>query len=234
MTKNELIAAIAEETGKTKTDVSAVLASLGAIVAKLNNGTVLVAGGATGWSSGEILASVEVYDPITGTWSASAPMTAGHAAHTSTFLLDGRLLIAGGYEEDWTPSTDTQLYDPGLVIYEAWQPVVLSSSEPMEGETMTLTGTGFRGFQGGEAAGGGTYSTPTNNPVVQIRRLDNGLVKWVRPTAFTDSSYVSFPLWGLHKGPMMVTVFVNGIPSGSRLIHAGDMLLRLYIPALMK
>ena len=34
MTKNELIAAIAEETGKTKADVSAILASLGATVAK--------------------------------------------------------------------------------------------------------------------------------------------------------------------------------------------------------
>lgn len=34
MTKNELIAAIADETGKTKTDVAAILASLGGVVAK--------------------------------------------------------------------------------------------------------------------------------------------------------------------------------------------------------
>lgn len=34
MTKNELIAAIADETGKSKADVSAMLTSLGGIVAK--------------------------------------------------------------------------------------------------------------------------------------------------------------------------------------------------------
>lgn len=34
MTKNELIAAIADETGKSKTDVSAILSAMGGIVAK--------------------------------------------------------------------------------------------------------------------------------------------------------------------------------------------------------
>ena len=46
MTKNELIAAIAEETGKTKADVSAILASLGATVAKtLKSGDDVTLGG---------------------------------------------------------------------------------------------------------------------------------------------------------------------------------------------
>ena len=46
MTKNELIAAIAEETGKTKADVSAILASLGATVAKtLKKGDDVTLGG---------------------------------------------------------------------------------------------------------------------------------------------------------------------------------------------
>jgi|GEM_PF-3508361 len=39
---------------------------------------------------------------------------------------------------------------------------------------------------------------------------------------------------GLQDDPLMVTVFVNGIPSVSRMVNAGDMLLRLYLPALMK
>ena len=46
MTKNELIAAIAEQTGKTKTDVSAVLASLANVAAKsLKGGSDLTVGG---------------------------------------------------------------------------------------------------------------------------------------------------------------------------------------------
>ena len=46
MTKNELIAAIAEETGKAKTDVTAILASLGTVVAKtLKAGDDITLGG---------------------------------------------------------------------------------------------------------------------------------------------------------------------------------------------
>ena len=46
MTKNELLAAIAEETGKTKADVSTILASLGATVAKtLKKGDDITLGG---------------------------------------------------------------------------------------------------------------------------------------------------------------------------------------------
>ena len=46
MTKNELIATIAEETGKTKTDVSAVLTSLAGVAAKaLKGGSDLTVSG---------------------------------------------------------------------------------------------------------------------------------------------------------------------------------------------
>ncbi|MBN9469968.1 MAG: HU family DNA-binding protein [Bosea sp.] len=46
MTKNELIAAIADETGKSKTDVSTILASLASTVAKtLKAGDEVVIGG---------------------------------------------------------------------------------------------------------------------------------------------------------------------------------------------
>ena len=46
MTKNELIAAIAEETGKTKADVTAVLASLAAVSSKtLKDGGDVTLGG---------------------------------------------------------------------------------------------------------------------------------------------------------------------------------------------
>jgi DNA-binding protein HU-beta len=46
MTKNELIAAISEETGKAKTDVTAILVSLGAVVAKtLKAGDDITLGG---------------------------------------------------------------------------------------------------------------------------------------------------------------------------------------------
>ena len=44
------------------------------------------------------LASVEVYDPATGEWSAAAPMATARYSH-SCAVLDGRLWVAGGV--DW-------------------------------------------------------------------------------------------------------------------------------------
>jgi DNA-binding protein HU-beta len=66
MTKNELIAAIAEETGKTKTDVSAVLTALGSIVAKsLKSGDDVTLGG-VGKLSAAKRAAREARNPSTG------------------------------------------------------------------------------------------------------------------------------------------------------------------------
>jgi len=66
MTKNELIAAIAEETGKTKTDVSAILASLAGVAAK----TLKAGGDLTLGSIGKLSAAKrearEARNPSTG------------------------------------------------------------------------------------------------------------------------------------------------------------------------
>lgn len=66
MTKNELIAAIAEETGKTKTDVSTVLASLAGVAAKsLKGGSDLTVGGLGKFSAARREAR-EARNPSTG------------------------------------------------------------------------------------------------------------------------------------------------------------------------
>ena len=63
MTKNELIAAIADETGKTKADVTAILTSLGAVVAKtLKSGDDITLGGVGKLSA----AKREARNPSTG------------------------------------------------------------------------------------------------------------------------------------------------------------------------
>ncbi len=74
----------------------------------LPDGRVLVAGGEgdASTSAGFALASAELYDPVSGTWSATASMAAAHREHTATLLPDGRVLVAGG-----APSAE--LYDPG-------------------------------------------------------------------------------------------------------------------------
>jgi large repetitive protein len=80
----------------------------------LSDGRVLVAGG-TGESEGgdgPALSSAELYDPGTGTFSATGTMTSGREYDTATLLPNGRVLIAGGVDESGRNVTSAELYDP--------------------------------------------------------------------------------------------------------------------------
>ena len=59
-----------------------------------------------------MLASAEVYDPTTGTFTPTGSMSRWRDVHTSTLLQDGRVLVVGGNDE-WPASlTSAELYDP--------------------------------------------------------------------------------------------------------------------------
>ena len=77
----------------------------------LLDGRVLVAGGAPDAAQYSSLSSVEVYDPATGVWTATDPMTSLRQAHTATLLPDGRVLVAGGFNVGYFTSS-AELYDP--------------------------------------------------------------------------------------------------------------------------
>jgi len=78
----------------------------------LPDGRVLVAGG-DGVSSTTFspLASAELYDPKTGTFSPTGSMGTVRANHTATLLPDGRVLIAGGWDASKRLAS-AELYDP--------------------------------------------------------------------------------------------------------------------------
>jgi Galactose oxidase, central domain/Kelch motif len=83
----------------------------------LPGGRVLIAAGASvlRWGGDDLLASAELYDPSTGTWTATASMVAPRESYTATLLPDGRVLVAGGKggtsKNEWQPTAE--LYDPG-------------------------------------------------------------------------------------------------------------------------
>ena len=62
----------------------------------LPSGQVLVVGGRD--TSGDYLASAELYNPATGTWEYTHSLPGEHpiADHTATLLADGQVLVAGG------------------------------------------------------------------------------------------------------------------------------------------
>ncbi|AUX43351.1 uncharacterized protein SOCE26_047990 [Sorangium cellulosum] len=63
-----------------------------------------------------VLDAVEVFDPVSGAWSALDPMPTARYAHSATLLSDGRVLVAGGYD-DVDPLDAAEVFDP---VSGAW------------------------------------------------------------------------------------------------------------------
>jgi hypothetical protein len=81
----------------------------------LGNGKVLITGGHRGRRpSVTIYSSTEIYDPVTGRFTAGGEMTRIRHKHEAVLLADGRVLIAGGSDErDGNGAyTNAEIYDP--------------------------------------------------------------------------------------------------------------------------
>jgi hypothetical protein len=77
----------------------------------LPDGRVLVAGGTDTGVAGNALASAEIYNPATGTWSSAGNMKTAREYHTATLLTNGKVLVAGG-DVGGTVLGSSELYDP--------------------------------------------------------------------------------------------------------------------------
>jgi hypothetical protein len=86
----------------------------GAVAALLLDGRVLIVGGNGGGGDDTDMASAELFDPKTNTFSATGSMYQKHGRQaTATLLLDGRVLVVGGADQTGMQiSSDAELYDP--------------------------------------------------------------------------------------------------------------------------
>jgi hypothetical protein len=115
----------------------------------LANGKVLIAGGvqSAAQNPGATLATAELYDPATGSFSATGSMTAARRSQSATLLLDGRVLIAGGFDGSSALSS-TELYDPSTGTFSAAGNMIAARY----GHDAILLDNGTVLFVGGSAA----------------------------------------------------------------------------------
>lgn len=100
----------------------------------LSNGKVLVAGGLdTG--AGHVLASAELYDPATGTFSSAGAMSRPRMRFALVPLGNGKLLAAGGVNDAGTLEASADIYDP---VLNAWTPTGSMASARCDFSAATL------------------------------------------------------------------------------------------------
>jgi len=129
----------------------------------LSDGTVLLVGGFDG--SGNPLRSLEAYDPSAGTFSpfaitggTSGGMVNPRALHTSTVLVDGTLLVAGGCGTSVCDTTASDSRDTAEIINLAAGSTAATTlmNAPHVGATGTLLGSGKVLIAGGATSAGGS------------------------------------------------------------------------------
>jgi hypothetical protein len=79
----------------------------------LHNGMVVIAGGnSCDGACGGALASAELYDPATGTFTPYGSLNSARFTHTATQLNNGMVLIAGGEDSSFYYLSSAELYEP--------------------------------------------------------------------------------------------------------------------------
>ena len=115
----------------------------------LPNGQVLITGGY--YDGINLTANAELYDPASGTFTATGSMAVARYAHTATLLGNGDVLVVGGYDGT-TSLSSAELYDPGSGTFTATDSMsaarsghtatVFMSAELYDPEAGTFTATG--------------------------------------------------------------------------------------------
>ena len=97
-----------------------------------------------------VTASAELFDPTSGTWTATGSMSLPRTSHTATLLQTGQVLIAGGEATAGNPGASTELYDPASGLFTI---AATPLASPRVAHTATRLPDGRVLLVGGNAAG---------------------------------------------------------------------------------
>ena len=108
----------------------------------LSDGRILVTGGrasAVGAEAEQVLASAEIYDPTTNTWTSAPPMHVPRVLHVGALLRSGQVIITGGHVQDpsdrHAATTASELYAP---LRNTWTTTGNMNAAREEGGSMLL------------------------------------------------------------------------------------------------
>ena len=115
---------------------------------RLPDGKVLIAGGFREEGTTEIaIASAEIFDPFNRTFTPISDMNEPRNGHTATLLPNGKVLLAGGWNQQGRTGT-AELYDPETRTFE----YTGSLMTPRQGLSATLLKNGQVLIAGGDSA----------------------------------------------------------------------------------
>jgi hypothetical protein len=145
----------------------------------LADGRLLVIGGTaavtTDYSFGydhRPKSGAEVYDPVTGAWTATGSLRMGRHGFTATLLRNGTVLVAGGNTSGYF--TPPELYDPTAGTWRPTPPMI----RQREFHTATLLPNGKVLVIGGFERGGFPGSTsPPCSPMARCWPLEIAIAR---------------------------------------------------------
>lgn len=117
----------------------------------LSSGKVLVVGGATTYFGYNIINSCALYDPSTGTWSATGSMSTSRVWHSAVLLNDGKVLVSGGLNSSTNYHKTCEIYDPSTGSWSSTGSMVTKRSDRIalllnNGKVMVSGGLNVGGY----------------------------------------------------------------------------------------
>jgi WD40 repeat protein len=177
----------------------------------LPDGKVLITGGFREEGTSEIsIASAELFDSETNTFTPISDMNEARNGHTATLLPDGKVLITGGWNQSGRTST-AELYDPETETFE----YTGSLMAPRQGFTATLLENGQVLIAGGDFA--------RNSPQLTAELYDPD-TKTFSPTGTLNDGRMAHTATLLTDGSILL---VGGTAGNDQILDSAE----IYNPA---